>query len=534
MTSEGNPADAPVEIELKLGLPAEAMEALLASPLLRQHARGTLRSREMRGVYYDTADHRLRSRGAALRVREAEGRFVQTLKTAKRRDVAHAQRGEWEVEVPDARPRPDAFGDPGALDATGLLLPEELRPVFETRVRRRSLLVGWADAEGRPAEIEAAFDEGRVVADGGGEVPISELELELVRGDAQALFALAEALRELAPLRLEPLDKAARGWFLATGEPPPAAKALPVALDRKRRVDDALHAILSATLRHWLDNEPAAADGRDAEGLHQLRVALRRLRSAFALFADALGEDPRERWGEEVRWLLGRLGPARDLDVLTGELLPPLLEARGRDAALLAFREIADARRAEAQAAVAETLRSQRYADLAFGLAAWVARRGWREGADVDVRLRQREGIVGFAAGVLHRRHRQVLKRGRHFARLTPPERHRVRIAVKKLRYGVDFFADLFPRKRLQAFRKASTRMQERLGHLNDVDVASRLVRELLDPLPAGDPRAKAAALGGGQLVGWYAQQVAGLEPETVEAWEAFTGIEPFWDGGRR
>jgi hypothetical protein len=74
--------------------------------------------------------------------------------------------------------------------------------------------------------------------------------------------------------------------------------------------------------------------------------------------------------------------------------------------------------------------------------------------------------------------------------------------------------------------------MQDRLGHLNDVDVASRLAHELVDPLPA-DAQAKAAAIGGGQLVGWYAHQVTSLEPETVAAWKAFRKLEPDWGQGR-
>jgi len=106
-----------------------------------------------------------------------------------------------------------------------------------------------------------------------------------------------------------------------------------------------------------------------------------------------------------------------------------------------------------------------------------------------------------------------------------------VRIALKKLRYGIDFFADLFPGKRVARFREAATRMQERLGHLNDVAVAGRLARELVG---TPDPGARAGpALGGGLLVGWYAHQVGGLEPETLEAWKAFKRLEPFWDGAR-
>lgn len=522
----------PTEIELKLALSAEAMEVIAASPLLREHARGPVREAELLGVYYDTPDRRLRARSASLRVRRdgADGRWVQTLKTARDPDAAHARRVEWEAEVDGPRPRPEAFADPAALDVLGLLPPEELEPVFETRVRRRALAVGWASPGGvAPAVIEAAFDEGAVVA-GDRELPLRELELELVEGEPAALFSLAEALRETAPLRIEPLDKSTRGWLLATGMPPPVRKAVRLELGRDDRVDDALAAVLSSVIGHWLANEPAAAEGRDPEGVHQLRIALRRLRSAFSLFAMALGDGPRERWLGEVRWLLHRLGPARDLDVLTNGLLAPLLDARGDDPAVQAFRDAAERRRRDAYGEVREALLSPRYADLVLGLAAWGARRGWREGADVDLRLRQHEPAAAFAAGVLERRRRKVLKRGRRFERLLPAERHRVRIALKKLRYGIDFFGDLFPRKRVRRFGKAAARMQDRLGHLNDVAVARRLVGEIVDGLPPG-AEAAAVALGGGQLVGWCAEQVTRLEAETVETWREFAALEPFWEG---
>jgi CHAD domain-containing protein len=216
---------------------------------------------------------------------------------------------------------------------------------------------------------------------------------------------------------------------------------------------------------------------------------MRLLRSALALFAEALGEEPRRRWNGEMRWLPGELGPARDLDVLAGGLLPPVLGACGDDPELPAFRDLAEAGRAGARRRVREALASQRYADLAFRFAAWLAREGWRDGADAEVRLRQRGDVVVFAAGVLHRRYRKVVRLGRRFGRLGADERHQVRIALKRLRYEIDFFADLFPRKRLARFREAATRIQERLGHLNDVAVAGRLARELVGTL---DPGARA------------------------------------------
>ena len=113
----------PREVELKLAATSEAMDTLVASQLLRGHARSSLRSRQLVTTYYDTDDHRLSRRGLALRVRQAGRKFVQTLKTASDGQGAETARGEWEVELPDGNPHLTAFNDPAVLDLTGLILP---------------------------------------------------------------------------------------------------------------------------------------------------------------------------------------------------------------------------------------------------------------------------------------------------------------------------------------------------------------------------------------------------------------------------
>ncbi len=219
----------PREVELKLAATSEAMETLIASQLLRGHARSSLRSRQLVTTYYDTEDHRLSRRRLALRVRQSGRRFVQTIKTASDGEGAETARGEWEVPLPDANPQLTAFNEPAVLDLTGLILPDELRPIFETRFRRQAMLAEWPDANRQPAQIEIAFDRGAIRADST-EVPICEIELELKRGEPRALFELAQSLRALAPVRLQPQDKAARGYALVTGRPPTWRKARAVSL----------------------------------------------------------------------------------------------------------------------------------------------------------------------------------------------------------------------------------------------------------------------------------------------------------------
>jgi triphosphatase len=521
------PEDPPLELELKLAATAAAMSTLLASPVLREHARSTVRSRNFVTTYYDTKDHRLSRRGLAFRVRQTGRKFIQTLKTAGTGEGAEIRRGEWEVELPDGMPQLTAFNDPRVLDLTGLVLPDELEPMFETRFKRQAVLVEWPDANRPPAQIEVAFDRGAIRANGS-ETPICEIELELKRGDTRALFELAQSLRALAPIRLQTQDKAGRGYGLVTGAPPAWQKAGPIAIDEGMLAEDALQRILGGCVRHWIENEGAAREARDPEGLHQLRVALRRLRSGLGLFKLALGEQARAGWSEELRWLLGPLGPARDLDVFATETIVPVCAARPSDPDLATLVELVADSRWRAHQTVRETLASERYGDLAFGLACWVARRGWRQGADVDVLLAQRQPLRDFAAGILSRRHRQVRKRGRAFAELSAEARHELRIGLKKLRYGTEFFASLYPARETERFRKAAARMQDILGHMNDVAVAQHVVKDILDGTEPG-ARQRAAALGAGQVIGWYGRQSLDLEPQALAAWEEFRAVAPFW-----
>jgi CHAD domain-containing protein len=248
----------------------------------------------------------------------------------------------------------------------------------------------------------------------------------------------------------------------------------------------------------------------------------------LSLFKAALDDKARVDRSAELRWLLGPLGSGRDLDVFATELMAPVREGQPDEPALAVLAQTVEERRLAAQEQVREILASERYGDLAFDFACWVARRGWRQGADVDVLLVQRQPIEDFAAAILTKRFKQLLKRGRRFAELDAQARHELRIAFKKLRYGAEFFASLYPKKRTARFRKAAAGMQDLLGHLNDVAVARKLDQDLLDGTTPG-PQQQAVALGAGQVIGWHARQASELHARAVEAWQAFRKVEPFW-----
>jgi inorganic triphosphatase YgiF len=518
----------PRECELKLRIDPADLAALAKAPVLHERAIGKAARRRLVGTYFDTPDRRLAARQLALRVRRVGRRRVQTLKSARDMGAIESARVEWEAEVRGERPDLGAFGDPRVLELTGLVLPDELAPVFTTEVTRRSLELSWPLADGAAARIEVALDRGEIEADGRKE-PIAEVELELLEGEPAALFELAAALRRLAPLRLDGSDKAARGYRLATGALLAATRAPAVALELGQPVEQALACILRGCIAHALMNEATAIDGRDIEGVHQLRIALRRLRSALSLFRSAIADADRLRWQGELRWALGCLGHCRDLDVLLAELLPPLMALRPEDRALALLAEVAEGQRERERQVVRDSILSRRWGDLMLDLACWTECAGWRAGADPETRALQARPVEELAAVDLERGLERVLKRGRGFRRLDGKGRHALRIALKKLRYGIEFFADLFESKAVGRWQRATRKLQDRLGQMNDIITAEHHVDGILGAMAADDPRRLDVARGGGALVGWHAHLGAKLEKGAHELWRKLRALEPFW-----
>ncbi|WP_193368276.1 CYTH and CHAD domain-containing protein [Pelagibius marinus] len=518
----------PVETELKLrGDPETLLRLWQALP--RAGSAGTPKIKDLENVYYDTADLRLRKRGLAFRIRRDGTRFIQTVKTGDTATSAVMARGEWESEVPSLEPQPDIVDDPAIRAALGLLLPGELRPVFTTRVHREVMEVNGTDSLGRLKVIEAAFDRGEIEAAGARE-PLAEIELELLEGPPRALFDLALSLQDIAPTQIETRSKSARGYALATGRKPTWHRAEALELTARMPVDDALAAILGTCLRHWTANELAALDGGDPEGVHQLRVGLRRFRSALSVFGDLLPPAQLEWLKTEAKWVLNALGPARDWDVFQSDLLTPLEAHRPADPDLEVLRAAARERQAAAYSQVREVLSAPRYTRFLLQLGGWLEDRGWHCAeltAEQDTALNQ--PLLGLATKLQAKRHRKALKLGKGFKKLPTAERHELRIAVKNLRYTTEFFRDLYPAKRARPYLAALRDLQESLGHLNDVAVAEHLLAELTRS--AG--RGKAAGRlhqAAGRMIGWYDRALLDFEPDMRRTWKSFAATAPFWE----
>ena len=487
------------EVELKLAGDRRALSAAFAGL-----AGDAVCTRALRSTYYDTPDGALWRRGYTLRVREtgADGGPLMTLKEERGGGL---ERGEWNARVPSPRPQLALLPDEVRQSAMGGIDARGLAPRFVTDVERRS-----AGVRTGGARVEVSLDTGRVVA-GDRELPVAELEFELLSGPASGLLAAARLTVEERRLVVRTRSKAARGMTLLTGDAPAATARVP-RFSASDTVATALGQVAATTATHLLGNVDVC-DGEHPERVHQLRVALRRLRSALYLFRGRL-TPAAAGLGKDARWAFRRLGPARDLDVFLEESLPAVrASVRSGDAGLLV--ETAEARRDDAYRAVDRLLGARRFNRLLLDLL----------GAAADSATLVRkvgEPLADAAPAVLDRGYGRVVDAGADFGRLSMTARHNVRVLLKRFGYGCDSLHGLYPGATTRGYRRRLARLQRALGAANDAWIAQRIA----DTLAVPDAAARAAA---GIVETWARERLAGMEANLTRAWREFVAREPFW-----
>jgi triphosphatase len=517
------------EIELKLKLPRPAIASLLRHPALAACKRGNPRRRRLVSTYFDTEDLRLAAAGIGLRLRRDGRKWIQTVKGPQdpRSGGALAARPEYEWPLGGARAMP-------AIDTTHLATTpwrrkllkaarRRLVPVFTTDVRRTELMLALAG----DTTATLAIDVGEIRAAGAARrIGVCEIEIELVSGRIDPLFALARNLAANLPLALEPGSKAARGVRLVADAKPRPQRAENAEFADRATAGDALASIVRACVRQIEQNAEGLVADDDPEWIHQMRIGTRRLRACLGLMRDFATDEAYVQLIDDTRWLARVLGPMRDLDVLAVETLPAVLAgARGGSNATVAttLRRLAmsvgrrrKVARAEARAAVT----SPRFVRLVLTAGALATTPYFGAVPKSAAAVLLDASARKFARPVLAQRQRKLLREGSTLAQAPPEQRHAARIAAKKLRYASEFFADLFPRKRARAYRAALTRLQDSLGAQNDAFVAARLAREI-----AGADSVAAAT-----LLGFAAAQSMRATGELATAWREFDQCKTFWE----
>jgi inorganic triphosphatase YgiF len=462
------------EIELKLAVPAEATRDLLDAIRARLTDPAHIR---LVTTYFDTTDQALARAGISLRVRRSGGTRTQTLKGNRAPGVA-ADRAEWNWPIDQDTPDLSLLSQTPV--AASLQAALDLHPTVVSDIARTVSLLHPDD----DTTIEAAFDQGDIIA-GDARITVCELELELLAGSRAALFRFALELHNATPLTIDPESKAARGERLRSGTAPEAVKAAHVTLTPKTTAAHAVRMILTTTLGHLLANQAAALAG-NVEGIHQMRVAIRRLRAALTLFAPVLEPHATARFQDELRRVGRVFGEARDWDVFTLEVLPGALHAAGVTDWHDLLHDPASTHREKAHRHFIRELRAPAFTALLLGLAAWAESPHLLGGSELQ------HPVKDLCPHLLDRLARKVDRRGRHIRDRTDTERHALRKSLKKLRYGIDFLHALLPERSVEAYLLACKALQTTLGEINDTVTGAALADHLGDAgIPAADALAK-------------------------------------------
>lgn len=481
------------EFELKFQVPPERAAGVESA--LRH---GAVTRTRLRARYFDSADEALARAGLVLRLRQEGRRWVQA---AKGPGAGGFDRLEHEVPVAGGA---TALPDPGrhaghpvhALLARALEETDgPLLPVFETDVTRvaRSVLAGGT-------EVEIAFDRGEVRG-GGRSHPVLEIEFELKQGSRAGLLELAHAWCETHGLWLDPLSKSGLGRRLALGVTEAPATRWTAPLEGGKGW---LPAVFDAALLQVLGNarELAADTGGDAH-VHQLRVGLRRVRTALReLQPLAAWPPPPPDLEQALREVFGILGMHRD----RATLLPGLLEDLAAHGSPMG----------EWRPALPDLGAAIRGANVQVMLLRLVA---------LAQQLRQEravgaKAVARVARDRLQHLHRKTLRAGRHFEALPTEQRHRVRKQLKRLRYLAEMVRPLYDGDAVDRYVKALGELQDALGSYQDAAAAGALLAERAKE----DPGAWFGA-------GWLAAREQALAAQCEQACRRTARrATPFWD----
>jgi inorganic triphosphatase YgiF len=483
------------EIELKLEVRPTQLRKLAVAPWLVRFASGPAETHRLESVYYDTDELALRAQRAILRVRKNGDAYTQTFKSESRAAHAGLGRLEWECPLDDAKPylkhaRKKKTGGVALKKLAGAL-----KPVFETNVERKTLALHY-----QGSQVELALDRGEIKT-GRRRTPIHEVELELKKGDPASVVMLGRQIAKKLKATYGVASKAERGYVLREGESESPVCAEPIVRAPDMNAGQAFQAIAMTCVHHFAGNRKAVLAGRP-EGIHQMRVGLRRLRAAISVFKEMLRGPETEQVKTELKWLTEELGPARDMDVMAKDAVAPLDETSPAPKALVALKADVLAKRDKGFARAKRAVTSERYRRVVLDTVLWINGGKWTQTGVALIVGRRKLPAPRFATQELDRRTAKVLKKLGKLNDLSPLKRHKLRIAVKKLRYATGYFEGLFGGERaIKAFSGVLEDLQSSLGQLNDIRVHGGLAQDYAAPA-RGTRRAARQAFAMGELSG--------------------------------
>ncbi|QDY69440.1 CHAD domain-containing protein [Qingshengfaniella alkalisoli] len=484
------------------------------------------RASTLRSIYFDTDAKVLKSEGIALRLRNAGREWLQTVKAKQSRNGGLQSVLEFECAVPGGKLVIDAIEDDTLRDKIALIAAsQDLVAVCETEIKRTKALIHCGDG----SEVEVALDLGHVKA-GERSEPLAELELELKSGSLSALFSLAATLLPEGGLRFSRMSKSERGYLLADeghiGLDLSPRNSSNVSLLKEQPVELAARDVFRECFEQITHNIEVVCDNDDPEGPHQLRVGLRRFRSAATLLKSGVGGVNLSTLKDEAKWLGREVGTVRDLDVTVIDLLEPEAARHPQLAGFNSLREALIDHGNNARHHLRQVLRSERVHRFELNLAQFIETRGWLDPDDHGQTQRLATPINEVANSALAHRWKKTTKRAQHIEALSTEQRHELRKELKKLRYAAEFFGPLYGKKKVNKFTSKLKKLQDMFGSMNDLAMAETLLSGS-DPVASGDPDAQRAV---GWILGSRTVQAEFDWTNATALWNDLSNLKRFWE----
>ena len=502
------------ELELKFELSKSDVKRLEGEWRCSNLASGLQATTEgLRMLYFDTPGHNLHAAGLSLRLTRRNGHWLQTLKADQpvARGTSHPV--ELDCPVPSHEPELAKINDKQVRRVVEKAVRgTSLHPVFETVVQRTRRKI-----KAQSGKLASETDGGAAPAKGVTEVHAAQLELK-AESAAGLLLAVEKLLGE-HDLKLIGQRKAARGDRQtrdnreASAEP---EKARPTPISRKDTCAEAFSTILASAIRQVVVNRQALLQSDDPEGAHQLRIGLRRLRSALRALRPLVDGGSLRAFERSARHIGRCVGTLRDADVLITGIAAPMEKVASDKSG---FTELRDALVRHQQAVrdeVRSALRGPHWTRLQLYLTLWPR--------TLDERDELNRPIAKHARRNLRKAWTKATKLGRKLERLDAEHRHELRKALKELRYLAEFFAPLFKKRHTRQFIEQLKALQDVFGYLNDTRMAQRLFEveyERQTALNAG----RAASY----TVGRHEAETAHVWQSAGKLWQQLRGSPRFW-----
>ena len=503
------------EVEVKFSADAAGLKLAQASPLLG--AAPAFRVENLRSIYFDTAQADLLGRGIVLRSRSKGGKgAVLAIKSAGHGSNGPFHRREVEVQSPDLQPNLALF-DPGtASELFSIVGSKPLLPRFETRVKRSSVMIKRG-----ASEIEIAFDEGNILVEAA-ELPLIEVELELKKGSEAALYELALAFARAHSLQLDFVSKSEKGFRARDNAKSAPVFAEPVVLDGAATVGEAVRLVVANTLSHFVANWAALRETDDPEAVHQMRVALRRMRAALSMFRQAIAGADIDGLGSDAKRMAAILAHARECDAFKAKAAQGPLCSKDCPPDLGTFPSVLEAHRKASYVQARSLLADKATTAFVLRLQGFLCSEASGNAPAGGAMLEQ--PIRKLASDCLRRLRARVLKRGRRLGHISDKARHKLRIALKDYRYATEFLGGLFKRRgKVKTSLCTLSKLQDLLGAHNDAVMARKLLGELQARF---DAQGNVAA---GFILGWYARDVPLADRDLLRQWRKFKRTPAFW-----